>query len=128
MTSRSKQFGLVKESGDELGPAWASANALERLTGGVAELPDIFGAEVGEFVLLPVSPEILDRIEFGSVGGQAFDVQPRVLSLDKSGDDAAAMDRRAVPRSRILPGTCRCNARRKPMTWALLIEPVCNWK
>lgn len=104
MTFGSKQFGLVKEGGDELGAAPAPADALERLAGGVAELPDSFGAEVGEFVLLPVSPELLDGVEFGGIGGQALDVQPRVLFLDKGGDEAAAMEGRAVPKQQYVAG------------------------
>ena len=104
MTFGLKQFCLVKEGGDELGALPASADPLECLARGVAELPDIFGTEVGEFVLFPVSPEILDWIEFGGIGGQALDVQPGVLCLDKGGDDAAAMDRRAVPQQQDFAG------------------------
>jgi hypothetical protein len=63
----SKQFGLLKVGSDELRARPAAADSLERLTGDVTEVPDIFGVEVVEFVLYPVSPAILDRIKFGRI-------------------------------------------------------------
>lgn len=44
----------------------------------VAEFPEGFGAQVGQFMLLPVSPQVLHGVEFGRVGGQALQLQPTV--------------------------------------------------
>ena len=67
---------------DEFGAGAAAADALERLTGRVAELPDVLGAKIGQFMLLPVSPQVFDRIEFRSVRRQTLYVQPGRLGLD----------------------------------------------
>ena len=48
-----------------------------------AQTGEAGGTEVGEFVLFPVRPQILDRIEFGRVGGKKFQPQPFVLLADQ---------------------------------------------
>lgn len=95
---------MSKEGGDELRSAFAAADALEGLAGGVTEFPDVLGAEVGQFVPLPVAPQILHGIEFRGVGRQALDVQPVGLGLEVGGDESAAVDGRAVPQQQDLAG------------------------
>ena len=97
MTICSKQFSLVEEGGNELGPPRPTPDSLEGLAREVVEFPNVSGTEVGQFVLLPIAPQILDRIEFGSVGGQPLNVQPGGVLLKEVLDQPAAMHRRAVP-------------------------------
>jgi hypothetical protein len=63
----------------------------------VTQLGIIFGAEIGHFVVLPVAPEIFDRIEFGSVGRQIFQVDSASSRAEKIGHDAAPMGPKPVP-------------------------------
>ncbi len=37
------------------------------------ELPEILGTEVRQFMMLPMSPDVLDRIELRGVAGQTRD-------------------------------------------------------
>ena len=74
---------MMKEGGEEPRAGTATADALERLAGGVAELPNIFGAEVGEFVLFPIGPEVFDGIEFRGVGRQTIHPPAGVVLLDR---------------------------------------------
>ena len=97
MTIWSKQFSLAEEGCDELGPPRPTPDSFEGLAREVTEFPNVSGAEVGKFVLLPIAPQILDRIEFGSVGRQPLDVQPRGVLLKEVLDKPAAMHRRAIP-------------------------------
>ena len=57
----------------------------------VAELAEVSGTEVGEFVSLPVAPDVLDGIQFGSVGRQVLERQTPVLRRDKILDQSAAV-------------------------------------
>ncbi len=52
-----------------------------------AELREVLGAEVGKFMVLPVTPEVLDGIQFGRVGGQAFQYQPAFGVGDEVADE-----------------------------------------
>lgn len=103
----------MKEGGDELRTALAAADALEGRAGDVAEFPDVLGAEVGQFVFFPVSPQILDRVEFRGVGGKPLDVQPFGLRLQVLGDDFAAVDRSSVPEQQDLAGELTVQGRQE---------------
>ena len=100
----SKQFGLGEEGCDEPRATFPATDALERLTGGVAEFPDVLGAEVGQFMLFPIAPQILDGIEFRGVGGQSLGVQPVGLLGEISGDPLAAVDRGSIPQQQDFAG------------------------
>lgn len=104
MTLRSKKFGLFPEGGDQLGPSGFAADSPERLRGKVAELPDIFRAEVGQFVLLPVGPEIFDRIEFGSVGRQVGHRDAIAMGFHVAAHPETAVDLCPVPDDEDLAG------------------------
>ena len=80
-----------------MGATFAAADASECLARGMAQFPDVFRAEVREFVFLPVGPQILDGIEFGRIGGESFDAQPVDLRLEVGADHAAAVNGSAVP-------------------------------
>ncbi len=58
-----KQLRLLPESHHQGGSA---AHPLERATGVHAQLREGGQAEVGEFVLFPVRPQILDRLSSGA--------------------------------------------------------------
>jgi hypothetical protein len=63
---------------------------------GAVELVAVLGRVIGQLTPFEVSPEELDRIEFGSVGRESLDVQSRVGGL-QSLDGGAAMTRPTVP-------------------------------
>jgi hypothetical protein len=63
----------------------------------IAEFNKILRAEIGQFMLLPVTPEVFDRVEFRSISGQAFQFEPGALAGGPALDQAAAVRRKAVP-------------------------------
>ncbi len=54
------KFCLVPEGADEAGAF--TTDAAEGMGGPAGELPEITGAQVGQLVLLPVTPKVLDRV------------------------------------------------------------------
>ena len=78
----------------EGGPA---AHARERVAGVMAELGEIARTEVGQFVMLPVTPNVLHRIEFGGATRQPFDRELTPLRADKFADQSRPMFRQPVP-------------------------------
>ena len=94
----------MKEGGNEGGPGFAPSDAFEGLAGRVAEFPEVLRAEVGEFVFLPIGPEVLDRIEFRGVGRQPLDVQPVTLGVEESGDEPTAVNRSSIPQQEDFAG------------------------
>jgi hypothetical protein len=69
-----------------------------------AELAEVFRAGARERVMLPVAPEVLDRIRFVRVAGEPFDHQAIALGIDGLPHEAASMGRKAVPDHEELPG------------------------
>src|SRR5215203_2007042 len=57
----------------------------------------MIGHQVGDFVRLEVAPHILDWIEFGGVGRQAFHKNAPTRGGDVSFDQETAVDGRSVP-------------------------------
>jgi len=100
VTSKAK-FSLFPEGKNESGSA---PDAFESLCGRVIEVPKFFRAEVWKSVLLEVSPEIFDRIEFWSVGGKEFDMQALALAGDEVPHQSAAVDGRAIPEDQQFAG------------------------
>ena len=80
----------------------ATAHAGEGATGGVAELAEVFGAEIGQFMVFAVTPDVFGGIEFGRVGRQVFHVDAAALAGDKLAYGTAAMHRQAIPDDRQL--------------------------
>ena len=103
MTICSKQFSLAKEGGNELGPPRPTPDSLEGLAREVVEFPNVSGAEVGQFVLLPIAPKILDRMVrsgeigntlSGEMGAKPKGVSPQKLEFGSS----STFGVRALPR------------------------------
>ena len=94
MTSRPK-LSLFPERDDEAVPF--AADATQPVGGPARETPQVTGAEVGQFMLLPVSPEILHGVEFGRVGWQAAGDDLALQGFEVLADGGGTMDGRAIP-------------------------------
>src|SRR3954464_3564379 len=75
----------------------STLHGLEAVACKLADLADGVTAQVGNLVLLEVSPDRLNRIEFGSVGRQAGNGQRSILILQPRLDLAAAADGGTTP-------------------------------
>ena len=74
-----EQIGLLPKSSNKIGPA---AQTPQRTSGAVTELPQVARADVWEFVMLPVAPEIFHRIQFRRVSRQVFDGNYPIQAAD----------------------------------------------
>ena len=63
----------------------------------LAQLPEVLRAEVWKLVLLPVRPQILDRIQFWCIAGKKLHPQAPALLADEFPGAAAAMTQQPVP-------------------------------
>jgi len=63
----------------------------------VTELAEGLRAQVRKFVVFPVPPHVLHRIEFRGVARETLQGDPAALAADVVADDAAAMGGQAVP-------------------------------
>src|SRR6266481_6134689 len=63
----------------------------------MAELAERLRAEVREFMVLPVAPDVLHRIQLGRVAGELLQGESAALCGDVVPDDAAAVRGQAVP-------------------------------
>nr|WP_238325786.1 hypothetical protein [Bryobacter aggregatus] len=75
----------------------SSAHALEFSSGHFTELPEIFGADIREFVLLEMSPDIFDGIQFGSVSWKPKSLDAAITTCDEILNELAAMSSQSVP-------------------------------
>lgn len=74
------QLGLFPECRDE---CRSLLHGLELVPGGVAEVIETVGAEVGQAVLLEIGPEVFHRVESRGVGGRRSSrIAPLVLSTN----------------------------------------------
>ena len=61
-------FRLFPEGDDEaMAFAADAADAAQTVGGPTRKAPEVTGAAVGQFMLLPVGPEILHRVQFGRI-------------------------------------------------------------
>jgi len=67
-----KELGLLPERGDQ---RWSTAHPTQGAASMMAQLPKRLGTQVWQLMMLPVSPQILHRIQLGSVRGQELDRQ-----------------------------------------------------
>src|ERR1700675_2562549 len=61
------------------------------------KLDEVVRAEVGQLVMFPITPDVLHRIEFRSIGRQVVQRQAAPLMGDKFRDQVAAMSLGAIP-------------------------------
>lgn len=87
----------MSEDGDKPDLFGAAADSLQRLGCEVTQFPDVLGVEGRQFAFLPIGPEILHRIELGSVGGQVGNGDSVGVLLQHLADGAAAVDLGAIP-------------------------------
>ncbi len=85
----------MPEGADEAGAF--TADAAQGMGGPTGELPEVTGTQVGQLVLFPVAPEILDRVEFGGIGGETFNPDFTVQAFQVRPHKVAAMSGYAVP-------------------------------
>ena len=70
----------------------------------MTELPQIFRTDVGKFVMFQVRPDVFDRVQFGGVSRQAFDVNSSAQTADIFGDDLATVGRKPIPHNEEFAG------------------------
>jgi hypothetical protein len=104
VTLRSKKLGLFPEGSDQLRPVDFAADALERLGGKVAELPDVLRAEVGQLVPFPVGPEIFDGIKLRGIGRQIGHRDTLAMGFHIATHAQTAVDLSPVPDDEDLAG------------------------
>ncbi len=63
----------------------------------IAEAGEIARAEVGQFVMFPIAPYVLHRIEFRGIAWQPLDCEPPALGADEVFDQSRPMRRQPVP-------------------------------
>jgi hypothetical protein len=84
--------------------AGAATHPEQRFAGVGTEFPEVLGAEVWERVLLPVAPEVLDRVELGCVTREPLDEQAIVVSLNELLYEPTAVSRETIPDDEELAG------------------------
>ena len=85
----------MPEGADEAG-AFA-ADSPQGMGGPAGELPEIAGAEVGQLVLLPISPEVLYWVEFRRISRETFHPDFAMQSFQVRAHQSAAVSGYAVP-------------------------------
>lgn len=60
-------------------------------------MAEVLGAEVSEFMLLEVAPDVFRRIELLAVGGQAFELESACVRVDEAAHAPAAMRLQSIP-------------------------------
>ena len=74
------------------------------LAGMIAQLAERFGTEVGQFMVLPVTPQILHRIKLWGISRQKLQDQPTLLLIDHRSDHPAVMSPKPIPDHQHLSG------------------------
>lgn len=89
-----EQFCLFPERGDQ---GWPSLHATQCAACMGTELGEVLRAKVRQLVLLPVTPDVFDGVEFRGIGRQELELDVAVLTIDVLFDESAAMRRQTVP-------------------------------
>ena len=76
---------------------WTPPHATQGTAPVMTELREIARAEVGQFVMFPVAPDVLDRIQFRRIGGELLDPQSLALLGNKIASELAFVGGQAVP-------------------------------
>ena len=64
------------------------------------QMAEVTSAEVRQGVLLEVSPDVLDRVEFGCIGGQELKDDGTTLRLHMLAHELGAMRQQPIPNDR----------------------------
>lgn len=108
---RERERGLSPDPGEASAEGMAKHGELDR-------------AHVGEFSAFDVPPDLFDWVQFGRVGGQPFDRQPRPLSGEVGGHDSALMRAEAVPdENDPLPSEVAFEGAQEPNQRDVLVAP-----
>jgi len=62
-----------------------------------SQFGEILGTEVGQFVMLPMRPEVFDWVQLGRIGWQEFQVDGTLLALDILAHQPTAMCLEPIP-------------------------------
>src|SRR5712691_3178521 len=89
-----RQLRLLPERGNEL---WSTLHGFETVACKGADLTDGVQAQVGQFALLHVSPNVFDGIELRSVCRQPFENDVAGERFDEVLDHAATVRRQTIP-------------------------------
>ena len=74
-----------------------TADTTQGMGGPAGKLPEIAGAQVGQFVLFPVTPEVLDRVKFRGISRETFHPDFALQALQVCPHQLAAVSGYAVP-------------------------------
>jgi hypothetical protein len=85
---------LFPEGDDQSGAALEAPESAPRFG---AQVPEVSGTEVREFVMLELTPEVLGGVEFRSIGGKPFHLDAPLLGFDELPNESAPMSRQTVP-------------------------------
>lgn len=89
------KFGLFPKCGDQ---AFAFASDSAQPVGSpTRKVPQVARAEIGQFALLPVSPEVFDRVEFGGVSRKTFHPEFPLKGGEVIADEMASVNGGTVP-------------------------------
>src|SRR5437763_2336624 len=88
------QFSLLPERPNQVG---TSLHGLQAPTREVADLCDRRRAQIGDFVLLQVAPDRLDRVEFRGIRGKKGDRDAPALVFEPAANEAALVRAHTVP-------------------------------
>jgi len=118
-----RELGLLPKGADQGLPPLAAPQLAPGLT---AEVEQILRTKVGQGMAFEVSPDVFDRIEFGSVGRQMGQHQIALRPFHVPAHRPAAMHRQTVPDdqqfARNLAAEVAEKLRRLPALDAALIE------
>jgi|SRR3954471_3012182 len=88
------QFSLLPERCDERLAALCSPELGACID---SQFGEILGTEVSQFVMLPMRPEVFDRVQLGCIGWQELQVDGALLALDILANQPAAMCLEPIP-------------------------------
>lgn len=89
-----RKLSLFPERFDQGRTSLCSAQRTAR---GMGQLLKVGGAEVGNSMAFPVSPDVFSRIEFRRISGKSGQNDATSLSLNKEADYSTAMHRQPIP-------------------------------
>jgi hypothetical protein len=86
---------LLPKGADEAGAL--PADTAQGMGGPAGELPQVAGAQVGQLMLFPVTPEVLHRVEFRGIGWKTLHPDFAVQTFQILTHPSAAVGGHAVP-------------------------------